>query len=63
LVPCQWTPLALGASRGGTVIGCQVPIRTEKLMACWSGTDTLINIGGYDWHGKPFTLMETHRGG
>ena len=63
-------PPAPVASRGGTIqrqgdvmIGCQVPIRPEKLMACCSGTDTLINFGGYDRNGEPFILMETHWGG
>lgn len=63
-------PPAPVASRGGTIqrqgdsmIGCQIPIRPEKLIACCSGTDTLINFGGQDREGRPFVLMETHWGG
>ena len=54
------------ASRGGTaqraadvLIGCQVPIRPEKMMACSSGQDTLVNMAGHDAKGELFILMET----
>ena len=58
------------ASRGGTsqrqsdvVLGCQVPIRPDRLMACSGGVDTLINIGGTDAGGEPFILTESCWGG
>ena len=58
------------ASRGGTaqraadvLIGCQVPIRPEKMMACSSGQDTLVNIAAPDENGDLFILMETVFGG
>ncbi len=54
------------ASRGGTaqraadvLIGCQVPIRPEKMMACSSGQDTLVNLAANDRNGELFILMET----
>jgi len=58
------------ASRGGTIqresdvmLGAQAAIRPEKLMACTSGVDTLINISGADKNLKPWILMESFWGG
>ena len=58
------------ASRGGTIqresdviLGAQAQIRPEKLLACSSGVDTLMNIAGRDKEGKVWILMETFWGG
>jgi len=58
------------ASRGGTlgretdvILGAEAQIAPDKLMACPSQVDTLINIGGRDKEGKLFILMEAMWGG
>ena len=57
------------ASRGGTLgresdvmLGAEAQIRPEKIPACTSNLDHLLNIGGYQ-DGKPWILMETVWGG
>jgi len=58
------------ASRGGTfarqtdvMLGAQAQIRPDKIPACTSNLDHLLNIGGRDKEGKPFILIETVWGG
>lgn len=58
------------ASRGGTLgresdvmLGAEAQIRPEKIPACFSNLDHLLNIGGRDKDGKPFILIETIWGG
>jgi len=58
------------ASRGGTfsrqndvMLGAQAQIRPDKIPACCSSGDSLLNIGGRDKEGKPFILIETIWGG
>jgi len=57
------------ASRGGTLaresdvmLGAAAQIRPDKIPACCSNLDHLLNIGGYQ-NGKPFILIETVWGG
>ncbi len=57
------------ASRGGTLaresdvmLGAAAQIRPDKIPACFSNLDHLLNIGGYQ-NGKPFILIETIWGG
>jgi len=57
------------ASRGGTLaresdvmLGAAAQIRPDKIPACASNLDHLLNIGGYQ-KGKPFILIETIWGG
>jgi len=57
------------ASRGGTLarqsdvmLGAAAQIRPDKIPACFSNLDHLLNIGGYR-KGKPFILIETIWGG
>ena len=45
------------------MIGAEAQIVPEKLMACPSNIDTLLNIGGYDDKGRHFILMEAMWGG
>jgi N-methylhydantoinase B len=58
------------ASRGGTaqrlsdvLLGCQCQIRPERMLACSSGVDTLLNIAGNDANGNRFILTESCWGG
>jgi N-methylhydantoinase B len=58
------------ASRGATLgrqadlmQGAEAKIAPDKMMACPSGIDTLINFGGYDEKGDSFICMETIWGG
>jgi len=58
------------ASRGATLgresdvmLGAEAQIRPEKIPACFSNLDHLLNIGGRDKNGKPFILIETVWGG
>lgn len=58
------------ASRGGTaqrlsdvLLGCQCQIRPERMLACSSGVDTLLNIAGTDANGDRFILTECCWGG
>jgi len=58
------------ASRGGTqarqndvMLGAEAQIRPDKIPACCSNGDHLLNIGGRDKDGKPFILVETVWGG
>jgi N-methylhydantoinase B len=58
------------ASRGGTlgrqtdvILGAEAQIVPNRLMACPSQVDSLINIGGVDQEGTPFILMEAMWGG
>ena len=58
------------AARGATVgrqmdaiFGAQAQIRPEKMMACASEADVLLNIAGKDSDGKYFIFMETFWGG
>ena len=46
-----------------TIFGAQSQIAPDKIMACASQCDTLLNIGGHDNNGKSFILMETFWGG
>jgi N-methylhydantoinase B len=57
------------ASRGATLgresdvmLGAEAQIRPDKIPACCSQLDHLLNIGGYQ-DNKPFILMEIHWGG
>ena len=57
------------ASRGGTLaresdvmLGAASQIRPDKIPACFSNVDHLLNIGGYH-NGKPFILIEALWGG
>ncbi len=63
-------PPAPVASRGGTaqrlsdvLLGCQGQIRPERMLACSSGVDTLINIAGFDAEERQFILTESCWGG
>jgi N-methylhydantoinase B len=58
------------ASRGGTaqrlsdvLLGCQCQICPERMLACSSGVDTLLNIAGFDADGNQFILTESCWGG
>jgi len=58
------------AARGATVgrqmdaiLGAQSKIRPEKMMACSSEADVLINVAGKDMNNKYFIFMETFWGG
>ena len=58
------------ASRGGTaqrlsdvLLGCQCQIRPDRMLACSSGVDTLLNIAGKDDKGDDFILTECCWGG
>lgn len=58
------------ASRGGTaqrlsdvLLGCQARICPERMLACSSGVDTLLNIGGIGEGGRRFILTESCWGG
>ncbi len=58
------------ASRGGTLaresdvmLGAEAQIRPDKIPACTSNMDHLLNIGGCDKDGKPFILVESIWGG
>jgi N-methylhydantoinase B len=58
------------ASRGATICrqadvmqGAEALLAPDKMMACPSEVDTLLNIGGYDERGRHFILMETMWGG
>lgn len=62
-------PAATG-SRGATmgrqmdvILGAEAALAPDKVPACASQVDTLLNIGGYDKNGKPYILIETHWGG
>jgi len=57
-------------SRGATmgrqmdvILGAEAQIAPDKVPACCSQVDTLLNIGGRDKNGKPYILIETHWGG
>ncbi len=63
-------PPAAVASRGATmgrqtdvILGAQAQIAPDKIMACCSQVDTLLNLGGVDAEGKNFILMEALWGG
>jgi N-methylhydantoinase B len=58
------------ASRGGTqarqsdvMLGAEAQIRPDKIPACTSNVDHLLNIGGRNKNGKPFILIEAIWGG
>ena len=58
------------ASRGGTaqrlsdvLLGCQAQICPERMLACSSGVDTLMNIGWMDSNGERCILTESCWGG
>ncbi|MBT6274984.1 MAG: hydantoinase B/oxoprolinase family protein [Chromatiales bacterium] len=58
------------ASRGGTaqrlsdvLLGCQALICPDQMLACSSGVDTLLNIGGITHTGERFILTESCWGG
>jgi N-methylhydantoinase B len=58
------------ASRGGTaqrlsdvLLGCQSQICPERMLACSSGVDTLLNLSGVDSNGDRFILTESCWGG
>ena len=58
------------ASRGGTaqwlsdvLLGCQCQICPDRMLACSSGVDTLLNIAGNDSNGERFILTECCWGG
>ena len=57
-------------SRGATmgrqmdvIFGVEAQIAPDKVPACTSQVDTLLNIGGRDKNNKPYILIETHWGG
>ena len=61
---------AATASRGATICrqadvmqGAEAQLAPDKMLACPSEVDTLLNIGGYDKKGRHFILMETMWGG
>lgn len=45
------------------LLGCQCQIRPERMLACSSGVDTLLNIAGNDANGNRFILTESCWGG
>ena len=58
------------SSRAGTIgrfvdamLGAMAKIAPDKIMACNSEADVLLNIGGYDQNDKPWILMEAIWGG
>ena len=54
---------ATAARQSDVILGAQSQIRPDKMPACTSTLDHLLNIGGRDRDGKPFILVEVLYGG
>ena len=52
-----------GTALSDVLLGCQCQIRPERMLACSSGVDTLLNIAGTDANGDRFILTECCWGG